>query len=449
MKSSRFAPSMSWLLAMTLVPLALSQVAAHEITVVSPSEFKNAEGDQVVAVGRFQQIFPSHQFASLPDDHRLLTQIALRPDGSQRSRPGARTSRFNDLEIRMSANSLDYWHGLASAYAENVENEETVVYKGPLTITAEITGPDRGPKDFVYVIPLQTPFLLNPDVGILMDWASSSNPLQSDGFIMPVGMMIGGSADDKFGDYSWGGNVFQFTFVSEKPEGPPLQAGDADEDLDFDQLDLVRVQVAAKYLTGQLATWGQGDWNGAPGGNPGSPPAGDGLFNQRDIVAAQQAGLYLRGRYAAVAPNGRQGDGQTSVIYNGGTGEIAVDAPAGVALTSINIDSAAGIFTGAPAQNLGGSFDNDADNNIFKATFGSSFGSISFGRVATVGLTQESLLGDLTVVGSLAGGGALGNVDLIYVPEPSTVLLALVSLVALVSMIRKPHNSAHARTTIG
>ena len=47
-----------------------------------------------------------------------------------------------------------------------------------------------------------------------------------------------------------------------------LLAGDADMDLDFDQLDLVRVQVAAKYLTGQTATWGEGDWNGAPGENP-------------------------------------------------------------------------------------------------------------------------------------------------------------------------------------
>ena len=37
-------------------------------------------------------------------------------------------------------------------------------------------------------------------------------------------------------------------------------------------------------------------------------------------------------------------------------------------LTSINIDSAGSIFTGAAAENLGGSFDNDADNNIFKAT---------------------------------------------------------------------------------
>jgi hypothetical protein len=76
-----------------------------------------------------------------------------------------------------------------------------------------------------------------------------------------------------------------------------LRAGDADQDHDFDQIDLVQVQIGGKYLSGEPATWGEGDWNGAPGGTPGSPPAGDGLFNQLDIVAAQQASIYLTGPY--------------------------------------------------------------------------------------------------------------------------------------------------------
>ena len=41
------------------------------------------------------------------------------------------------------------------------------------------------------------------------------------------------------------------------------------------------------------------------------------------------------------------------------------------------------------------------------------------------------MLADLTVVGSLAGGGDLGQVDLIYVPEPSTILLAILGVQAL------------------
>ncbi len=214
-------------------------------------------------------------------------------------------------------------------------------------------------------------------------------------------------------------------------EGLELLPGDADQDLDFDQLDLVRVQIAARYLTGQAATWGEGDWDGAPGGRPGNPPAGNSRFDQLDIIAALAPGHYLAGPYAAIEPGGLRGDGRTSLLYDASTGELGVAAPAGMELTSINIDSAAGVFTGQPAQNLGGSFDNDADNNIFKATFGSSFGSLSFGNVAQPGLSEQFVLADLTVVGSLAGGGALGTVDLIYVPEPATIVLAMVGVIGL------------------
>ena len=216
-----------------------------------------------------------------------------------------------------------------------------------------------------------------------------------------------------------------------------LQAGDADQDFDFDQVDLVQVQVAAKYLSGQPATWGEGDWDGAPGGAVGSPPAGDGRFDQLDIVSALNAGVYLTGPYAAVASNGVESDGQTSVIYDPATGEVSVDAPAGVELTSINIDSAGGIFTGADAQNLGGSFDNDADNNIFKATFGGSFGSLSLGNVAQSGVSQEFLLADLSVVGSLQGGGDLGAVDLIYVPEPASCMLLVIGAIVTLLQCRR------------
>jgi hypothetical protein len=91
-----------------------------------------------------------------------------------------------------------------------------------------------------------------------------------------------------------------------------LQAGDADQDLDFDQIDLVQVQIAAKYLTGQPATWGEGDWDAAPGGSQGSPPIGNGLFDQLDIIAALGAGTYLTGPYASVSAGGVDGHQQVS-----------------------------------------------------------------------------------------------------------------------------------------
>lgn len=85
--------------------------------------------------------------------------------------------------------------------------------------------------------------------------------------------------------------------------GPVLQAGDADMDCDFDQLDLVQVQIAAKYLSGEPATWGEGDWDGAPGGSVADqlPPTGNGLFDQLDIIAALAGGTYLQGSYCAEA----------------------------------------------------------------------------------------------------------------------------------------------------
>jgi hypothetical protein len=81
------------------------------------------------------------------------------------------------------------------------------------------------------------------------------------------------------------------------PAEDALQAGDADQNCSFDQLDLVRVLQAGKYLSGDPATWGEGDWNGAPGGSPSEPPAGDGLFDQLDIIAALSTGQYLQGSY--------------------------------------------------------------------------------------------------------------------------------------------------------
>lgn len=81
--------------------------------------------------------------------------------------------------------------------------------------------------------------------------------------------------------------------------GPQLQAGDANQDLVFDQLDIVQVSQANQYLTGQPATWGEGDWDAAPGGRPGLPPAGDGRFDQKDVVAALSTGLYLDGPHNA------------------------------------------------------------------------------------------------------------------------------------------------------
>jgi hypothetical protein len=219
------------------------------------------------------------------------------------------------------------------------------------------------------------------------------------------------------------------TSITSGPVVDRLFPGDADRDFDFDQLDLVRVQIAAKYLTGKAATWGEGDWDGGPGGTPDNPPPGDGLFNQLDIIAALEAGIYASCPLNALEPSASTLAEPVSIVYRAATGDVELNA-AGRSLSSIHLASASGIFTGAAPQNLGGAFDVDSDAGIFKATFGSSFGSLTFGTIAEPGLSEKFLLGDLTASGSLLGGGSLGAVELIYVPEPSpAVLLGLAALV--------------------
>jgi hypothetical protein len=161
---------------------------------------------------------------------------------------------------------------------------------------------------------------------------------------------------------------------TELPAGPltsqsQLRAGDADQDFDFDQLDLVRVQIAAKYLTGRSATWGEGDWNGAPGGGRGQPPTGDGLFNQRDIVAALSAGIYLTGRYASLQERQTSGfiaPGDAQVIDPGAgetlLGEVdriyvaPVPEPPGWCLAGIGLVGLFVLFARSHRQGLSLSF---------------------------------------------------------------------------------------------
>jgi thiol-disulfide isomerase/thioredoxin len=225
------------------------------------------------------------------------------------------------------------------------------------------------------------------------------------------------------------------TIIDSVDRVPVLQAGDANQDLSFNQLDLLQVLAARKYATGQPATWGEGDWDGAPGGSPGNPPGGNGVFDQRDVIAALSSRTFLTGPYAGIEESGDQDETFVAIGYEAATGQVWVNAPESIALTSVAIESAAGIFTADPAQNLDGDFDLDTDHTLFKAVFGTSFGTLRFGNVAQPGLSRQFLSDDLDVFGSLSRGGGLGEVDLVYVPvpEPSGLCLSAMGLFLLIA----------------
>ena len=204
--------------------------------------------------------------------------------------------------------------------------------------------------------------------------------------------------------------------IGEPPFVPA--AGDANGDKSVDTADIVQILAAAKFETGMAAAFGEGDFDG------------DGVFATSDIVAMLAAGFFETGPYAALQ-DPPAGSDEVVVNYDATDGNVSVNASRPI--TSISLESASGIFTGSDAQNLGGPFDVDTDVKVFKAVFGSDFSEVDFGAVAEAGLAKDLLLNDLTASGSLAGGGGTfgPEVQLNYIPEPSTIMLLGLGLLGL------------------
>lgn len=137
------------------------------------------------------------------------------------------------------------------------------------------------------------------------------------------------------------------------PLPPPLQAGDANQDRYIDEADLILALKAGKFATRLPATWAQGDWNGAPGGGVGRPPAGDGRFDANDLYAINRD-LYRRGKYQADAGEAKNelqplvtdGTGDVTVTYNQFLKKLTV-TPRNGRLSSFHLNSTRSVFAGS------------------------------------------------------------------------------------------------------
>ncbi len=183
-----------------------------------------------------------------------------------------------------------------------------------------------------------------------------------------------------------------------------LAVGDSNGDYYFDDTDFVSTFQFGKFETGEDASWPEGDWSE------------DGVFDSSDFVVAFQAGLYRIGAYDAAAADSptdglsslsTSGAADTTVYYEPSSGGLAIGTASGD-LTTIQLGSSSDSFRDGTVPGL---FDVRVSDRLFWL-HPSGKPVLRFQEALPSGLTESEVLSDLSIDGSLAGGGDLGNVRL-------------------------------------
>ncbi len=160
-------------LIVALLPSMWSSVAEVQAAmIVAPNAQTSVEGNSHTnapfghypnTAGRLQQVFAASQFSALTGPEYIV-QMAFRPDSSEGKAFSLTTT---DIDVYLSTTAVAP-DSLVVDFDLNVGANETLVHRGPLSLSSAFAGPAAGPKDFDIILNLQTPFLYDPRAGNLL-----------------------------------------------------------------------------------------------------------------------------------------------------------------------------------------------------------------------------------------------------------------------------------------
>jgi hypothetical protein len=242
------------LIGTSLLPVAGTRsIQAAEIKIVSPSSYKDREGEgqatNCCPPFRFQQVFPAADFAALGNQPHWIVSYTWRPDQSVRS---PLTAQLPDQEVRLSTTER-VPHNLSLQFDDNFGSDVTQFYRGRVIPVADAHS-GLGPREFYHTeFPAGvTPFLYNPSQGnLLFDVISWQGETPARADLIP-GIQTALYAEPPLatlGDRN-AAAIFEFTFV-------PVTPGDYNRDGTVDGADYVvwRNGLGTTYTQADYDAW--------------------------------------------------------------------------------------------------------------------------------------------------------------------------------------------------